>query len=127
MRTIGFLTILVALALTTQAKAAGKVDRPWKRLDGTALKSALNDAELGDGAHYSYRFHADGNFDGTEMGKEIRGTWHTTAQALCWRWIRPPGREECYTVERKGRELRGLRDGYEAWWGELAPLKPATK
>ena len=36
---------------------------------------------------------------------------------------RPPGAEECYTVEKDGTALRMLRNGSEAWYGTLKPVR----
>ena len=49
----------------------------------------------------------------------IRGTWRVADRDLCWTWTRPPGAEECYRVQKDGKDVRLLRDGAEAWWGTL--------
>lgn len=122
--------ILLLACIAAAAQAAGSSyqdELPWQRLAGAPLRKTFSDAELGDGVHYSYRFHANGNFDGTEMGRPVRGTWRTTVRELCWLWLQPTGSEKCYTVERKGRELRGARGGYERWSGQLTPLRRGSK
>jgi hypothetical protein len=73
--------------------------------------------------HFAYRFGNDGTFAGTEMGKDVRGKWRVAADEICWTWTRPPGAEECYTVEQDGPALRMLRNGSEAWYGTLKPAK----
>lgn len=121
-------SVLCLACIVSAAQAANSSHRnepQWQRLAGASLKKAFSNAELGDGVHYSYRFHANGNFDGTEMGRPVRGTWRTSAQEVCWLWLQPAGSEECYTVERQGPEVRGARDGQERWWGQLTPFSGA--
>lgn len=127
MSNIACIFVAGLLALTSSAWGSEKTDHVWKRLDGTALNSAFSDAELGDGAHFNYRFHANGNIEGTEISEGARGKWRTTARELCWRWTRPRGPEECYKVERRGRAVRGFRKGVEEWLGELSPLPANAK
>lgn len=128
MPTVRYLVFLACITTVVQAAGSShQAELQWQRLAGRPLRKTFSDAELGDGVHYSYRFHANGNFDGTEMGRPVRGTWRTTAQELCWQWIQPTGSEECYTVEHKGRELRGARGGYERWSGQLTPLKRGSR
>lgn len=91
----------------------------WKAVDGQAATTMFADAEYGDGVHYAYRFRRDGTFSGTEMAKDVRGTWRVRGDELCWRWTRPPGAEECYRAERDGAAVRLLKDGAEAWFGTL--------
>lgn len=126
MRSPPFILTLGLLALLARAALAEPATQKWQRLTGAELHSAFTDAELADGAHYRYRFHPDGSFDGIEMQRKVLGRWRATAETLCWRWILPAGREECYTVARNGREVRGWRDGRESWWGELAPRRSAA-
>jgi len=123
MRAIRFVLMAGTFAIAASATAGNHGNTVWTRLNGSALRIAIRNAELGDGTHYAYRFHANGNFDGTEMARSVRGTWRVTAQGLCWTWIRPPGSEECYTVERMGRQVRGFRNGAEAWSGTLTPIQ----
>jgi len=124
-RTIG--RTLMALYVMALAMSAIAAEPPWKRLDGAKLRNAFNNMELSDNTHFSYRFHPDGRFDGTELNRKVLGTWRTTAHEVCWNWIRPPGNEECYTVERHGHELRGSRGNFDAWWGKVVPLKANTR
>lgn len=93
----------------------------WQAVEGDVVRSLFSGMEYGDGVHFAYQFRADGTFSGTEMGEDVRGTWRVTKVAMCWKWTRPPGAEECYRVQKDGAEVRLLRDGYEAWWGKLKP------
>ena len=93
----------------------------WKPVKREALQSLFADKEYGDSVHYAYRFRRDGTFSGTEMAKDVRGTWRVKGNDLCWRWTQPPGAEECYRAERDGDAVRLLKNGSEAWYGTLKP------
>jgi len=93
----------------------------WKAVNGQALKAMFAGAEYGDDVHYAYRFRSDGTFSGTEMAKDVRGTWRVKGDDLCWRWTHPAGAEECYRAERNGAAIRLLKNGSEAWYGTLKP------
>jgi hypothetical protein len=47
----------------------------WKVVKREAARALFADKEFGDGVHFAYRFRTDGTFSGTEMGKDVRGTW----------------------------------------------------
>jgi len=108
------------LGLTTMSFAADPV---WLVVEGAQLQTLFVDKELGDNAHFSYRFRRDGTFSGDEMGKDVLGKWRTTSRHLCWSWIKPRGSEECYEVHRSGVDVRLFRHGYETLSGRLAPLE----
>ncbi len=91
----------------------------WKVVKGEAARVLFADKEFGDGVHFAYRFRTDGTFSGTEMAKDVRGTWRVVRDEMCWKWTRPPGAEECYSVQKDGAEIRLIRNGYEAWYGTL--------
>lgn len=106
------------------ATASGWTDaQGWRPVKGPALAELFAGMELGDGAHFSYRFARDRSFAGTEMGKDVSGRWRVEGDRMCWTWTRPSGPEECYEVERAGTEVRLLRDGYEAWSGRLGTVQ----
>jgi hypothetical protein len=96
---------------------------PGKTVDGKALHELFAGREFGDGVHFAYRFRADGTFSGTEMAKDVRGTWRVAGRELCWTWTRPRGAEECYVVRRNGAGVSLLRNGVEQWYGKLKPLQ----
>jgi len=56
-------------------------------------------------------------------GKEIHGTWRLAGNEFCWMRRKFTAVEECFEVERRGNEIRLLRDGYEAFSGTLSPVK----
>jgi len=93
----------------------------WKAVKGEAARSLFSGKEFGDGVHFAYQFRADGTFSGTEMGKDVRGKWRVSGNEMCWKWIRPPGAEECYELQKARAEIRLMRNGYEAWVGTLKP------
>ena len=110
----GFVVAIIACTV-------GHAAENWKAVSGRTAKTMFSDAEYGDGVHYAYRFRSDGTFSGTEMAKDVRGTWRVKGNELCWRWTHPPGAEECYRAERNGAEVRLLKNGSEAWFGTLKP------
>ncbi|HEV8261415.1 MAG TPA: hypothetical protein VGR01_06800 [Burkholderiales bacterium] len=121
MNRAAFLVVLAFLFLCAPVSA----EESWKAVKGASLRGLLPGKELGDDVHYAYRFRSDGTFAGTEMGKDVRGTWRVTGDEICWTWSRPRGAEECYTVEKDGAALRMLRGGSEAWYGTLKPARQA--
>ena len=110
-----------SFVLAALACLAAQAAENWKAVKGPALRSTFAGKEYGDDVHYAYRFRPDGTFSGTEMAKDVRGTWRVTDSEICWRWTRPRGAEECYRVERDGTAVRLLKDGSEAWFGTLKP------
>lgn len=107
--------VVLLLALAAPASA----DEAWRSVKGAALRELFSDKEFGDGAHFAYRLRRDGTFAGTEMGKDVSGTWRVAADQVCVRWERPPGPDECYDVQADGANVRLLINGSEAWYGTL--------
>jgi hypothetical protein len=95
----------------------------WKSVRGADLQAVFIDHELADGVHYAYQFRGDGTFTGFNMGREIHGTWHLAGSEFCWTQRKSAPAEECFEVERRGSQIRFLRDGYEAFSGNLSVLK----
>ncbi len=114
--------ILAGLLLGSFALSAPPPES-WKIVRGKAVHDLFEGRELGDGVHYAYRFRADGTFAGTEMGRDVRGTWRVSGSEICWTWIRPRGAEECYAVRIRGSEASLLRNGVEQWYGTLKPAR----
>ncbi len=112
--------LLAALFVCT-ATAASQ-DGQWRPIRGKALQELFADQDLGDGIHYAYQFHRDGQLTGMNMGKHERGTWKVSPSELCYAWSRRKREEECYEVRRRGNAVRLYRDGYEAFSGVLTPL-----
>ena len=119
MRKFTCLLISIAVAGTTWSAETEKV---WRSVRGAELQKLFADQELGDGVHYAYQFKSSGTFTGTEMARDVRGTWKATAKQICWTWIKPVGSEECYEVRRSGRDITLFRNGYEASSGTLTPI-----
>lgn len=117
-----FFRPFLGIAFLNTAVAAAPEKAP-PIVSGAELQKLFADAELGDGAHYAYRFKSDGSIAGTEMGKDVRGTWRTTARQFCWTWSKPPGSEECYEVRRQDSDVHFFRNGYEASSGTLTPVE----
>ena len=126
-------TTMVAHWLLLCASAVGiahaQPEIKWRTVGGRELRAIFVDHELADGVHYAYRFRPDGAFTGYEMARDVRGQWRTADGELCWTWIRPRGSEECFVIQRRGAEVRLLRDGNEFLSGTLTPIKraPASK
>jgi hypothetical protein len=107
------------LIVVTHAEA----DVPWRSVRGANLRAIFVDHELADGVHYAYQFRGNGTFSGFNMGREIRGTWRLAGNEFCWTQRNATPAEECFEVERRGNEIRFLRDSYEAFSGSLSPVK----
>lgn len=116
-RSICCFTVLASLAGTACAQ------EHWRIVNGPALGALFSDKEFGDGVHFAYQFKADGTFTGTEMSKTVSGSWRVRQNELCWKWLRPPGPDECYEVQQDGTHVRLLINRSEAWYGTLAPLR----
>ena len=108
-----------ACALLALLPCVSAADEHWSDVQGAAVRSLVQDKEFGDGVHFAYQFKADGTFTGTEMAKEVSGSWRVAKDELCWHWQRPPGPHECYRVEQDGSHVRLLINGVEAWYGTL--------
>ena len=109
---------LAALVIMT---SAGLAAENWRAVGGSSLAALLQGKEFGDGVHFAYRLNRDGTFTGTEMGKEVRGTWRVNNDELCWKW-QPTLAEECYAVQQDGDQLRMMLNGSEAWYGTVRRL-----
>lgn len=107
--------------------AVADADPAWQRIPVHSLRTAFAGHELTDGVHYAYRFRDDGTFSGFQMGREVAGTWRITDDALCWTQKRRGSTEECYQIETRGRAVRLLRDGYEAYAATLQPLPAPSR
>jgi hypothetical protein len=108
-----------AILSTSHLEARGD----WRAVRGPDLGNTFVDHELADGVHYAYRFKADGRLSGFVMGRKVNGTWRISGDQVCWSTARRGAAEECYQVESRGRSIRLLRDGYEAFSATLT--KPA--
>ena len=95
----------------------------WRTVNGVALQSLFKDKEFGDGVHFAYQFKANGTFTGTEMSKPVSGSWQVRDNEFCWKWLRPPGPDECYQVQRDGARVRLMINDSEAWYGTLEALR----
>jgi hypothetical protein len=115
------LIMVGALALPCAAIGADK--ERWRKVSGADLYGLFSEKEFGDGVHWVYQFKGDGTFTGTEMSKAVSGSWQVRENEFCWKWLRPPGPEECYEVQQDGNAVRMLINRSEAWYGTLAPLR----
>ena len=113
------ISMLLNVALLTSPLAAMADEEHWRELKGDSVRSLFSDKEFGDGVHFAYLFKADGTFTGTEMAKQVSGSWRVANDELCWHWQRPPGPHECYRGEQDGSHVRLLINGVEAWYGTL--------
>jgi hypothetical protein len=114
-----YYVVLAAVLVGVAHAHAGAV---WKTVRGAELQAMFIDHELADGVHYAYRFRGDGTFTGFSMGREIHGTWRSGSE-FCWTPYKSTSAEECFEVESRGSQIRFLRDRYEAFSGNLSPLK----
>src|SRR2546427_7786452 len=114
--------LLLAAVLVGVAHA--QADVGWRGVRGADLRGMFVDHEFADGVHYAFQFRGDGTFTGFDMGKEIRGTWRSAGNEFCWTQRKSIPAEECFGVERRGSQIRFLRDSYEAFSGNVSALKP---
>lgn len=110
---------LAAIAVASSVATAGS--EHWTNVKGPELAHLFANKEFGDRVHFAYQFKAGGTFTGTEMAKSVSGTWRVRKDEFCWKWLRPPGGEECYQVQQDGSNIRMMINGSEAWYGTLAP------
>lgn len=115
--TICLLIVLPCIAGTATAQ------EHWRNVRGAALTTLFSDKEFADGVHFAYQFKAAGTFTGTEMTKDVSGSWRVSNDEFCWKWLRPPGPDECYEVQQDSTHVRLLINGAEAWYGALEPLR----
>jgi len=113
--------VLGAIATAMSAVCAMAADQ-GKAVQGEALREMFAEHEFADGVHFAYQFRADGSFSGTEMAKDVRGTWRLSGREICWTWTRPRGAEECYVAHKRGAEISLFRNGFEQWYGTLKPI-----
>lgn len=118
----------VGLALALLAAPGTRAADEWKPLAGASLHVVIKGAQLTDGYHYTYRYGADGTLSGTQMAREIQGSWHVEGKALCMERVKPRPARECLQVERNGHELRMMQDnGLVVLQGQISPMRsPAT-
>ena len=114
--------LLYAFFLTLVASSSAAEKEHWRSVKGSSLQKLFQDKEFADGVHFAYQFKADGMFTGTEMSKRVSGSWRVKNNEFCWKWLRPPGPEECYAVQQDGPHVRLLINGSEAWYGTLQKL-----
>jgi len=110
------------LLLVFSAPAMAAEEEHWRSVKGAALQNLFKAREFGDGVHFAYQFKRDGTFTGTEMSKRVSGSWRVRKDEFCWKWLRPPGPDECYQVQQDGAHTRLLINGSEAWYGTLEAL-----
>lgn len=109
----------VLLCITLLAALGVALAEDWRPVKGAPLRALFTGKELGDGAHFAYRFAADGTFSGVEMGRDVRGRWRIRRNQACLATMQPKAEEECYDVERDRDNVRLLKYGSEAWYGRL--------
>lgn len=114
---------LAGCVLLVVGTEAGSADERWQNVNGTALRELFKDKEFADGVHFAYQFKANGTFTGTEMSKTVSGSWSVIKNEFCWKWVRPPGPQQCYEVQQDGAHIRMLVNRSEAWYGTLEPLR----
>ena len=116
------MTVLLSALLVLPFGTSAAEKEHWRSVKGAALKTLFQDKEFADGVHFAYQFKARGTFTGTEMSKQVSGSWRVQKDEFCWKWVRPPGPEECYAVEQDGPHVRLMINGSEAWYGTLQKL-----
>jgi hypothetical protein len=91
----------------------------YKRLAAEEFKRQFVGHTVGDNAHWSYRFTADGGLEAVDLGKVKRGTWRFSRGELCLDGVqRGKSVSECFEVWYTAGKVRFLRDGVlmvEGW------------
>jgi hypothetical protein len=116
---IRWIVVFLCGALTASFASSAAEKEHWHSVKGVSLQTLFQDKEFGDGVHFAYRFKSGGTFSGTEMGRDVNGTWRVTKNEMCWKWKRPPGPEECYRVQQDGVRVRLMANDSEAFFGTL--------
>jgi len=114
--------LLAAVMMGVPLRGSAVEKEHSRSVKGAALRTLFQDKEFADGVHFAYQFKAAGTFTGTEMSKRVSGSWRVHENQFCWKWVRPPGPEECYAVQQDGPHVRLLINGSEAWYGTLQKL-----
>jgi hypothetical protein len=79
----------IATAMSAACAVGAIAAEQGKVVQGEALREMFAEHEFADGVHFAYQFRAGGTFSGTEMAKDVRGTWRLSGQEICWTWTRP--------------------------------------
>ncbi len=116
------IVLFAGLMMGVSLRSVAAEKEHWRTVNGAALRTLFQEKEFGDGVHFAYQFKAGGTFTGTEMSKSVSGSWRVQANEFCWKWLRPPGPEECYAVQQDGPHVRLLINDSEAWYGTLQKL-----
>ena len=109
------------MAIALNAIAANK---GWGTLRGEGLTHVFANQDFGDGVHFAYQFHENGELHGMNMSKPDQGRWRVAGNQLCWRRAKSKDPEECYEVRQHGSAVRLFLDGQEVLSGNLTPLPP---
>lgn len=113
------LGLLFLIGMHSEASGQEK----WHTVQGSELKTLFTNQELADNVHYAYRLRSDGKITGVEMGKNMQGTWKTTAHDVCWTWVVPAYGEDCYEVRQKGHEVRLSQNGDQELHVTITPIR----
>ncbi|HEY6898770.1 MAG TPA: hypothetical protein VI279_16045, partial [Rhodocyclaceae bacterium] len=90
------------------------------RLTAAEAQRLLVGRSVGDGAHWAYRFAADGSLELMDLGKTHPGRWRFVGGELCLeRSERGKAQSDCYELRQSGKSLRFLRDGVPVLEGML--------
>lgn len=107
-------TLMCCMAMATEPL------QKWKPLTGAELVSTFEGKKLADGVHYAYRFFKGGKLQGANMGKLIEGRWAVKGNEICWQWR--GDENECYSITRRGNEIRAYLYGVEVLSGRIFEL-----
>ncbi len=94
--------------LISPALAASPDSEGFKKLTGPQIQRALNEKQLSDGVHFSYRFAAGGKLQSTRMGRTTTDKWTVSKDKLC---MADSFGENCYIVWAKGSAVELTIDG----------------
>lgn len=121
-----FALILSVTSTATLAQEELKIEQNtklfvgWKALAPPAIETTFMNKKLGDGFHYSYRFESNGMLKGTEMGRDVRGSWAVEKNLLCLHREKPRRYIECFKVYANGNQINMMDHGVSVFQGVLS-------
>lgn len=92
----------------------------FKRVRATDISGVVAGRTLGDDAHWSYHFNADGSVESMDLGRTKRGVWRIVRGELCLDF-KERGKTvfDCYELWVAGSNVRFMRDGVPVIEGSI--------
>lgn len=100
---LSFLLLILVVTWATAALAASPQADGFNRLTGPQIRAAFVGKTFTDDTHFSFRYQANAAVAGMSMGRKVADKWRLAKDELC---VTDKLGETCYTVWRKGSEVR---------------------